>query len=579
MMQLNIEQQRALEALALQRDLGRVGAVLASAFPDVATRLGERQAALLELGWQRAQAWGLTHGLAVARYLAAWFVFGAEFETKPGFEWARALLNQSSRDQGLRIFQLGRRAREELQRRSAPPAPAQTGLPAPETFDQALDHLDTALTDFGAMGSLLPRERLRLGSACDLDAVDLTLVGQDWRQHYTLEQGAWRRLPSQLNPEQLRVMTTQGQAPLPEQLHLLSQATGGQATLRLRCRAAHCCDPLVHPLANFNSARGQYDRRGPQTQDLLLTLPADVVPAPSPAIAAEGGASLSLLSLAGCGLRDSGAPMGEQSVRLAVYPATQWMLAWRRETAAAIDLPAQTTPAAPAPRARLESDGQPLDAARWQQGLAELDAQLAQNLARLLVTWEREAGVVDGRLEAEPAVLAGAAGLTWGWTEGPLGMAGAPTMRIEGLLDLVAWQLNLRLSGRLDLEGSQSRLSLHCSGTEMLKQAWQRRAEDTDIGVALQPLQCSFKQPFTLQLQTLASPDLATLQLLAPVSAALTGRVGLRPNIAGAGLQWFAHIATEPVKASFRLHDPLLGLQDVQRIVLPPQVLLDWSLA
>lgn len=575
MMQLNIDQQRALQALALQRDLAQVGTALARAFPEVATRLGERQAALLELGWQRAQAWGLTHGLALARYLAAWFVFGAECESKPGFEWAQAALDQGGRDQGLRIFQLGRRAREALQRRSAAPG----GLPTPEAFDQALALLDSELAAFGAMGSLLPRERLRLGSACDLDAVDLTLVAQDWRQHYALEQGAWRRLPTPLDPDQLRVMAVQGQSALPPQLHLLSQASGGQAQLRLRCRAAHCCDPLVHPLADFNSARGQYERRGTQTQDLLLTLPADVQLPPQAAMATEGGASLSVLRLAGCGLRDSGAPMGEQSVQLAVYPATQSMLAWRRERAGAIDLPAQTPAAAPPPRARLERDGQPLDAARWQEGLAALDTQLAQNLARLLVTWEREAGVVEGRLQAEPAVLTGAAGLTWGWAEGPLGMAGAPYMRIEGLCDLLAWQLNLQLSGRLDLEGAQSRVLLHCSGTEMLQRAWQRGPQDTDLGVALQPVQCSFRQPFSLTLQTLATPELATLQLRAPVRAALVGRVGLRPHSAGAGLQWFAHIATEAVTAQLRVHDPLLGQQDLQRVLLPPQLLLDWSLA
>ena len=576
MLRLNPEQQKALEALALKRDLHRVGAALGLAFPEVDARLGERKAALLQLGWEKAQALDLRHGLAFARYLAAWIVFGAEFETKPGFEWAKALLSQPERKEGLRIFQLGRRAREELQRRNARPG---SGLPSVADFDAALALLDGKLAKQGRMGSLLKRERLKLGSACDIDAVDLTLVNQAWRQHYALAQGQWRRLPTALDPDKMRVLSMQGQSQLPAQLNLLSQAQGGMARLRLRCRAAHVCDPATHPLVNFNGSHGQYDRRGPLTQDLQLVLPCEVVPPPEPAMAAETGATISRLAMGGCGLRDSGAPMGEQSVLLAVYSAEQLMLAWRREKVQPFTLPADPMPVAAEPRARMERDGQVLDARRWQTGLAELDAQLAQNLARLLTTWEREAGVVDGQLHAEPAVLAGATGLCWGWAEGPEGMSAPPYMRVQALVDLLAWQLNLTLSGRLELEGSQTRLTLQCLGQEKLKLEWLRSAEQADIAAALKPLQLEFQHPFQLSLQTLASPELATLHLLKPVAGALVGRIGLRPSNLGSGLQWFVEIKTEPVKAVYRLHDPVLGQQDIEKTLLPPQTLLDWSLA
>lgn len=575
MLRLSAEQQQALQALSLRRDLQRLGAVLAQTFPAVDARLGEHKAALLELGWQRASALGLTHGLAVARYLAAWFIFGAEFETKPGFEWAAQLLARPERPEGQRIFQLGRRVREELQRHGGPAAGS---LPEPAAFDAALALLDAELAEQGHMGSLLPRERLRLGSACDIDAVDITLIEPAPLQHYAIEQGQWRRVPTLQDPERLRVLAVQGQQALPERLNLLSLSEGASSRLRLRCRAAHVCDPAVHPRVDFNGTHGQYERRGPLTQDLQITLPLEAEP-PAPLMAVEGGASYSRLGLAGCGLRDGGEPMGEQSVLLAIYPAEQTMLAWRREAGPAISLPAEPLPAAPGPRARLERDGQALDAKRWQAGLAEIDSQLGQKLADLLIAWEREAGVTGGRLQAEPAVLTGAAGLTWGWAPGPDGLAATPFYRVAGLLDLVACQLQLRLSGELALQGSRSRLHLHCGAREALQFKAQRAPGDADLQALFKPAQIEFRHPFALQLENIATPELAMLDLAGPVGGAVVGAAGLRPHPAGAGFQWFARIAIEPVSVMLHLHDPLLGQQrTLLRPLLPAMTLLDWSL-
>ena len=281
MIRLTAEQQQALEALALRRDLQCLGAMVTQAFPAVDARLGERKAALLDMGWQRASALGLSHGLAVGRYLAAWFIFGAEFETKPGYEWALKLLAQPERPEGQRVFQLGRRIREELQRQSAQ---SSNGLPSAADFDAAMALLDAALSEQGRMGSLLPRQRLRLGSACDIDAVDITLIEPAPLQHYAIEQGQWRRIPTVLDSEKLRVIALQGQEPLPVQLNLLSLSEGASSRLRLRCRAAHVCDPAVHPMVDFNGMHGQYERRGPLTQDLQITLPLEGRP-PQPLMA------------------------------------------------------------------------------------------------------------------------------------------------------------------------------------------------------------------------------------------------------------------------------------------------------
>jgi hypothetical protein len=381
-----------------------------------------------------------------------------------------------------------------------------------------------------------------------------------------------------LDPEKLRVMSLQGQAALPEQINLLSRSGGDRSRLRLRSRAAHVCDPAVHPLVNFNGIHGQYDRRGAQTQDLQVTLPMET-PALQTIMAVAGGASYGQLRIAGCGLRDSGEPMGEQRVRVAVYPAEQTMLAWRREASPAVHLPVDPVLPTPEARCRLERDGVALDARRWQMGLAELDQQLLEKLPGLLIAWEREAGVVHGRLQAEPALMAGAAALTWGWAPHPEGLAAAPYYRVAGLLDLVACQLMLRLTGELSLLGSRSHLHLHCGAREVLQVQTERGPQDADLAAALKPAQVAFRHPFVLHLENIATSELAMLDQAGPASGAVVGAAGLRPHPSGAGLQWFCRIAIEQAAVLLSLHDPLLGQQrHILRPLLPAMTLVDWSL-
>ncbi|WP_077035847.1 hypothetical protein [Pelomonas sp. KK5] len=576
MLRLTPEQQKALEALTLARDLQRVGAVLGQAFPEVDARLGERKPQLLELGWQRATALGLTHGLAVARYLAAWFVFGAEFEKQPAHDWAAKLLaspeGQREKSEGQRIYQLGRRGREELQRKAG------SGLPAPAAFEEALKLLDTELAEQGRLGSLLPRERLKLGSACDLDAVDLTVIEPVPLQHYALQEGQWKRVPTVVDTEKLRVMSALGQAPLPAQVNLLSLSGGGRSRLRLRCLAKHVCDPAVHPLVDFNGNHGHYERRGPQTQDLQITLPLETPP-PQPVMAVEGGPSYSQLGIAGCSLRDSGAPMGEQSVRIAVHPAEQTILLWRREAAPAVHLPVEPLLPPPAPQARVERDGAPLENQRWLEGLAQLDQQLAAKLPALLIAWERESGVTSGHLQAEPALMTGGAALTWGWAPHPDGLAAAPFYRVAGMLELVVCQLHLRLTGELALAGTRSLLHLHCGAREMLQVQCERGPADADLADVFKPAQTAFRAPFVLHLENIATPELAMVDAVSGVTGAIVGSAGLRPHPGGPGLQWFCKLAIEPASVLLQLHDPILGQQRrILKPLLPAMTLVDWSL-
>ena len=597
LIQLDSEQAAALRAIKLQRDIALLSGTLAAAFPEVAARLGERYESLIALGVQRGATHGLDHAVCVARYLACWFMLGAAFETRPECGWARDML-AAPRPQGSKVFQLCRRTREELARLSGADAAATVASPA--AFDLAVAALDAALVPRGALGSLLAPEPVQLGEACDLDAVDLRLVEPvaGRQQHlYRLEAGTrqWRRLPAGNSRAALTLAagsaTTARQpaAALPPRLNFLSQsAERDHARLRVRTRTSHCCDPQVHPLVTLNDSQGLAHWRGVHAADVVLGLyaappgePAD--DGPRPVMAHETSAQLSQLTIGSCGLRESGQPLGEQQTQIAVYPAEQHWMVWRREPAPPMEWPeAGHTPAEPRPPQalyRIERDGLPLDASRWQAGLEDLDRQLAEGLGRLATAWERESGVARGRMQCEPAVMSGSAAVTWGWAETGGSLAEPPYYRLAGALELVACQLHLRLSGELLLHGSLSRLALDCAGRAELVLQFERQPAEADAAGALAAAQVAFRHPFVLSLDPVApAENVALLDATGPVAGALVGACGLRQRKAGAGLEWFCELAVEAVSVPLRISDPLLGELAFPKPLLPALKLLDWSL-
>ena len=573
MWQLSPEQGAALAQLQRERDLMRLREALATAFPATAQRAGERLGALVDLGVARGQAHGLTHLLALARYLACWFVWGTEFDNKPGFEWARDILGADARDQGVKVFQLCRRSREELARPGAP------GAIGAESFDAAIAGLDAALGAGGALGTLLPRTRLRLGAACDIDVVEVGWVEASPMQLYRVEQGQWRRAPMLAERESVRIRA--GDSGRPEALHVLSSCAQDMLKLRVRTRADFRCDADMHPLVAMNGPQGPLDWRGRDSADQSVALCA-APPAPRPAdalqpmMAAEGAVQDSLLSFGSCGLRDHGPALGSFDLRLRVHAREQHLLAWRREAGAVMSWPdARPADALPAPRVRIERDGLALDATRWQAGFAELDRALVEGLGRLANAWDRESGVDGGRLQAQPRLLCGSAALTWGWAEAPRGPSAPAYHRVVGQFDVMACQLDLLFSGTLNWQGSSTRLSLACAASQPLQAAWERGADDGDLVALLQAAQLSFSLPFTLALESVATPDAAVANAVGPVQGALVGSCGLRPRGDGAGLQWFARLEVDPVSVMMQLHDPITGLQQCVRPLLPATKLLD----
>ena len=285
--ELNLEQVQALRAIALARDLERLAQVLNHAFPEVAPRLGDRYTALIARAVQRGAEFGLTHGLAVARYLACWCVLGAEFETKPAFAWAHNILTDNARGEGNKVFQLCLRAKDALAGVNAPATPSHIA-----SFVQGLAALDQSLSEHGDLGSLLTREPLRLGQACDLDAVDFRVNDTPALQVYQTVEGTWQLGPAAVTPRHYSVIAAgaaPGQTPgpaasdsapasttLPPQLSLLLPARGRHPA-RLRLRAAACCE--THPQVQHNGENGISAWRRHQTLDIVLPLQPPQLPA------------------------------------------------------------------------------------------------------------------------------------------------------------------------------------------------------------------------------------------------------------------------------------------------------------
>lgn len=582
---LNLEQAKRLQAVQAERDRRQLAQSLVAAFPALAERAGDRLGALVAHGEQRAAAHGLTHALAVARYLACWVALGTEFETRGGHTWALDLLSDRARSEGAKAFQLVRRCREELQRLLAAGGPGASELPKLADFDRAISHLDDALRQLGVMGSLERGARLALGQPCDIDAVE-------WREHevlprppYRFERGQWSRAGGDSMPAAPVVITAADPAAWPARLSLLGDDPSGQpARLRLRLRAGHCCDPAVHPRVLQFTDTGLLEWRGPHTHELVLSQHAPLPdPAPpkalQPALAQSGGPRLGRLQLASCGLREQGSALGELVTDWCVYPAAQHWMLWRREAAPDRQWSTDAAPAPHAPRAAciIERDGQRLDASAWQAGLQALDAQLEQGLERLFTAWCREGGFEQPQMAAEPAVLCGDAGLAWGWLPAAEGVAGTPGHRVAGQLNLVAARLSLRLSGQLALGGSLSQWRLHCAGQVPLSAQWDATAAEGQGALPPAGAQVAIRLPLALQVDV-AATETACMVDASLVAGAVVGQCGLRPRPDGLGWQWFARLAVEPVHAQCRVSDPLLGLLQWRRALLPAMTLVDWSL-
>lgn len=566
----------ALEDEAWRAFVQRLGQHLATQWPAMQERLGERYAAFVELACQQAHERGLNRAPAVARYVNLCFVWGPGFQDKPGFEWARGLLSAPAEREIVTAHQLLQRSLVELQAMTSPRVDANT-----------LARSDARLMDqFGVLGrrgdmrrpAALPMPR----QACDLEAVELSLLCEPLPQRYVVSADGWQREAMPLPPP-LRADLAR---PLPLSVSALSSIAGQGATVRLQVRArSHAvCLADHHPAVRFLGPHGQWDWSGHETRAVSWPLSARVqtpLPlGPGTAWAEETSPELTRLAIDVCGLRDEGDPVGPLQTLVSVWPATQWWLEWRRAspTPQALLSPRAAWTAG-ATRCRLERDGVEQDASALQTHFQSgLDADCAQGVARLSAAWADLPGLTQPACEVLLGLLTGMASASWGWQWGPAGLQDPAVMCVLGLLDLDACRAELQWSGEWSVAGTRSRLTLQTQGVARLQHSLCRQSAVPDLLTAMLPSVARWSFPFSLDLVPLATETGALLQQVGPVQGQLSGAAGLRPCTRGtSGWEWFAQLRVEAVTVMLVAVDPVLGAQHFRQTLLPDMVLVDWS--
>jgi hypothetical protein len=329
--------------------------------------------------------------------------------------------------------------------------------------------------------------------------------------------------------------------PRPSRIAVLCPPAGskGGARMRLRMRAAHTCD--LHPWARLNDSLGVRDWRGALANDVTWAVPtpapvAPTVPALQPTIAAEVTPDLQSLDVHSCGLRDSGAPMGDLHLVVAAYPGEQHLMSWKREPWPVLGWPdAGSAPPLPTTQLRLERDGVAIDAAAWQAGFQALDEQLVRRPRsagqRLGAHQWRDAGRVSrpsrgccaaigdhlglGRATARAA---GGALPAHCWRDGPDCLPVEPAVQRCAVAGWVA-------------EPARPALRRGRTGTDRVGAA----PDDADQLAALASAKAGFRQPFVLVVESAALDELAMLNAASLVTGALVGSCGLRLRPEGSG--------------------------------------------
>ncbi len=587
MLRLNLDQAELLEQLVLRRHAATIGAVLAEAWPAMTERLKERWPAFVEAALQQGRQHGIADPQDLARYASLWCIWGPAFDAKPAFAWAAEILADARRPSPLKVHQLAHRTRAELGKRQ-PVATSAAPVVTPAQFDAALARVDAQVGALAAARAVYTEvEPRRAIAACDVGAIDMTVAEVEGLQEYRHGATGWQRAAvAKLGLPPLH-WTHAPDAPVRLAVPSNALRAGTAARLNLKVQTEAVCDPRVHPEVVHVSEQGRLAWRGRDAARLSLALYAPALPpsaagAAPPGIAAAAAPDFQTVRVASCGLRDAGAPFGAVDLALEVYPATQWLVEVRHPAWPALVLPAgdQTVEVAAPANCSLQADGTPRDAALWQRQWTGLHGAFRDAMERLFNAWSRAFDGQATRLEVDASPLVGQAGITWGWRRVD---AANVAMRTQGVLDFIACAIDLRLSGELALGGARARIRVACKGRSEwrgpLAQLGAEGAEGQDLKSALR----SWRFPFTVDVEPLASPDLASLSAApaadgAPAAlGALVGECGLRPRPDGAGFQWHFALRAEALTLALQTADPIVGTGRHVRELLPALQLVDWS--
>lgn len=559
-------------------------------WPELTRKLGERLPAFLSRAAEHAQAHGLHTASTADRYVNLCFALGPGFENKPENEWALAVLVDERLQPEAKAHQLVLRAAQELQRRGADAAALRAADAA------VLDAQDAARrATRGDDSPPLPR------AACDLEALDLRLEDvATWRRVYQVAAHQWTRQPPQALPAPLRI---DARHPAPRVLSVLTHARGQgpAATLLLRQAVHGQCSTGEHPCVRWVGEHGVTAWQGSGARQVSLPVVAAPWGGAGEAIAEETPPDVSTVLVPTCGLRDEGVPLGPQQLQLWAYPAHQWCwslqrdAAWERQwplapgAASATALPSGATSAhptaanpssakpgaaAPGHRWRIERDGAARSHAKADAAFAhELPQVLAAGLQPLFEAWN--AATRQATLRARIQLFDGQAGLSWGWHEGPQGLADDPVMRVIADMAL-RHAVDLQFDGEIEHAGARARLTLGSRGGAALDTVLRREAPTPPLADLLPLLQVRWRQGFEAQADPIASEDGVVISSVGSCTGAVVGEAGLRPRPAGSGWQWFVRLSLEPVSTVVRVHDPVLGHSETHLALLGSQVLAEW---
>jgi hypothetical protein len=585
MLRLNLDQADLLDQLVVRRHAAAISGVLAEAWPQMTQRLGERWPAFVEAALQQGRQHGIAHPQDLARYASLWCIWGPGFDAKPSFAWAAEVLADSRRPAALKVHQLVHRSREEVGK-LRPAAPGAPPVVTPAQFEAALEKVERQVGSLAAARAVFPEAtptRVPI-VACDLATLDLMVAEVEGLQEYRHGPTGWQR--AAVTPLGLSAVHWTRAPAEPLELAVPSRAlrAGPVARLNLKVQAQAVCDPRVHPEVVHTGAQGRLAWKGRDTARLSLALyapPDAAVGEPGfPGVAAESQADVQRVRVGGCGLRDAGAPFGEAELAVRVVAATQWLVEVRHAAWPQMAWPAaeRTIEAAPPATCKLQADGAPRDVAEWQRRWLALHGAFRDGMDKLFNAWNRAFDGQGTRLEVEASPLVGQGGITWGWRRVD---ASKVAMRTEGVLEFIAFAIDLQLVGELAHGGARSRIRVACKGRSELRMTLSQLGEEGPEGQDLKAAQRTWRFPCTLEVEPLASADLVSL-FPAPLAAvtpvgAFVGECGLRPRPDGAGFQWFFALRTEPFVVSLQSADPIVGSGRLVRPLLPAMTLVDWS--
>ena len=585
MLRLGREQFELLEGIVLKRHAASISSVLAESWPAMTELLQERWPAFVEAAVQQGRKHGFVDARDLARYASLWCIWGPAFDAKPGFAWAAEILADGRRSAQLKLHQLVHRSREELQRRvpaTAGAAPVVTVVTAAQ-LDAALARVEAQVGALAAARSVFAVEATSLAvTPCDVGSIDMMVAEAENLQQYRLAANGWQRVAAARanDPHVSWSRAPDAAVELAVTSHALRG--GAPARLNLRVDTVAVCDARVHPEIVQVGAEGRLAWKGRDAARLSLALYApsrSVVEADAAlaGIAAETAFEAQTVRITSCGLRDAGAPFGDVALQLRVYPATQYLSELRHPAWPAMLWPAGAEAAPPATVCTLEADGAAVAVAPWQRAWVELHAAFRTGMERLYNEWSRALDNQSPRLEVEASPLVGQAGFTWGWQRTAPAVV---RMRTQGTLDLLAFAVDLRLSGELVSGAARSRIRLHCKGRSELKMTVAALGSEAAEGQDLKSVLRTWRFPFTLEIEPLAGTEPATLGASSgpsPVTGALVGECGLRPRADAAGMQWFFALRAEPVGVATETSDPMFGAAREVRPMLPALQLVDWS--